>query len=286
MLGNVFSPAYARARARRGDACPLDHATFNVALYRPRAAGGNAWALTEHGRRHVDVGADALRVGRSRMAVRGDRLVVELDEARAPAGGRIRGQVSVSLPSSGDGDGGDPAPVALDGVGRHLWWPIAPRVRVSVELASPAIRFEGTGYLDANAGDRGLEHDFASWAWSRVALPSGQVALAYDVRTRRGDELAHGFRLDPSGLRRPLDGTTFHDLGRSVFRLPRRARSDAGAPSTLARTLEDTPFYARSEIEATIGGERGHGVHEVVDLDRFASPWVQFLLPFRMRREP
>jgi carotenoid 1,2-hydratase len=50
------------------------------------------------------------------------------------------------------------------------------------------------------------------------------------------------------------------------------------------RTLEDTPFYARSIASATFGGQPSAVVHEELSLDRFRSPWVRFLLPFRMRR--
>ena len=57
----------------------------------------------------------------------------------------------------------------------------------------------------------------------------------------------------------------------------------AHAPPRL-RSLEDGPFYARSLIESTLLGERVHGVHESLSLDRFAAPWVQALLPFRMPR--
>ena len=51
------------------------------------------------------------------------------------------------------------------------------------------------------------------------------------------------------------------------------------------RTLEDTPFYSRSRIAASLGGERLEGVHEGLDLQRFTRPWVQALIPFRMRRQ-
>ena len=47
------------------------------------------------------------------------------------------------------------------------------------------------------------------------------------------------------------------------------------------KTLEDTPFYTRSEIQ--VGG--GQFMHESLDLHRFCRPWVQFLLPFRMPRK-
>jgi carotenoid 1,2-hydratase len=52
------------------------------------------------------------------------------------------------------------------------------------------------------------------------------------------------------------------------------------------RTLEDTPFYARSLL--SVGNNAGVArlaMHESLDLERFRSPWVRRLLPFRMRRE-
>lgn len=60
--------------------------------------------------------------------------------------------------------------------------------------------------------------------------------------------------------------------------------ADPGSSPRLLRTYEDTPFYARSLAAATFGGKPATVVHEALSLDRFASPWVQFLLPFRMRR--
>ena len=52
----------------------------------------------------------------------------------------------------------------------------------------------------------------------------------------------------------------------------------------LVETLEDTPFYARSRIETQLYGERGNIFHESLELDRFASPVVKAMLPFRMPR--
>jgi carotenoid 1,2-hydratase len=67
--------------------------------------------------------------------------------------------------------------------------------------------------------------------------------------------------------------------------VPRITRVDAGGNATLARTLEDTPFYNRSELTTTLSGQSVRAVHEAVDLDRFKKGWVQFMLPYRMRRE-
>ena len=53
----------------------------------------------------------------------------------------------------------------------------------------------------------------------------------------------------------------------------------------MLRTLEDTPFYARSLIEMADGrGQRVPAVHETLDVPRLVSPLVQAMLPFRMPR--
>jgi carotenoid 1,2-hydratase len=48
--------------------------------------------------------------------------------------------------------------------------------------------------------------------------------------------------------------------------------------------LEDTPFYARSNVAGRLLGENILAFHESLDLDRFDSRWVEVLLPFRMPR--
>jgi carotenoid 1,2-hydratase len=53
---------------------------------------------------------------------------------------------------------------------------------------------------------------------------------------------------------------------------------------TVIETLEDTPFYARSVIAGDLMGERVTAVHESLWMDRFTSPVVQAMLPFRMPR--
>ena len=58
-------------------------------------------------------------------------------------------------------------------------------------------------------------------------------------------------------------------------------RVDRGAEPRLVRTLEDTPFYARSEVAGRVLGEDARGVHEALDLDRFNARVVQLMLPYR-----
>jgi carotenoid 1,2-hydratase len=67
-----------------------------------------------------------------------------------------------------------------------------------------------------------------------------------------------------------------------VWRVGRSVRSDEGLMAV--KTLEDTPFYARSQLRRESGGHAELAMHESLDLDRFSRRWVRTLLPFRMPR--
>ena len=62
-----------------------------------------------------------------------------------------------------------------------------------------------------------------------------------------------------------------------------QTRADGGHASVV-KTWEDAPFYARSMLASRLYGEPVTAVQESLDLDRFASPVVQFMLPYRMPR--
>lgn len=274
LLGNPFSPRYARAR-ELGVASSLDHCAMNVAVDAP---GLSRWALTERSRSAVARERHRLTIGASAMRRRADgSVVVDIDERCAPWRKRLRGRITLhprlELATT----------IALDGEGAHVWSPRIPLARVEVDLVEPRLSFTGNGYLDENAGDTPLESAFSRWSWSRVASEE-EVAIAYDVHLANGRSLSHGMRIDDRGARR-FDGGRVVDLARTRFALPRTARVEDDASCRIVRTLEDGPFYARSVIETSIGGRPACGVHEMVSLDRFASRWVRFLLPFRMRVE-
>lgn len=274
LLGNPFSPRYARAR-ETGAAHALDHSAMNVAVDAP---GLSRWALTERPRAAVTRARDHVVIGPSVMRRAADgSIVVDLDERCAPWGTPLRGRITLR-PRMALG-----TTVLLDGAGSHVWSPRIPLGRVDVELTEPRLAFSGNGYLDENAGAAPLESGFSRWSWSRVASDS-RVAIAYDVDLRGGGSLSHGLHVDASGARR-FDGGRLVDLARTRFGLGRSARVEPDAHCRIARTLEDGPFYARSVVETTLGGHSACGVHEVVSLDRFSSRWVRFLLPFRMRVE-
>lgn len=264
LLGNPFSPRYTRAR-ESGIANALDHCAMNVAVDGP---GLSRWSLTERPGSSVARTRDHVAIGASAMRRQADgSIVVDIDERSAPWGTPVRGRITLrprlELATT----------VALDGEGAHVWSPRIPLARVEVDLVEPALSFTGNGYFDENAGDTPLESAFTRWSWSRVST-GDEVAIAYDVELAGGRALSHG-----------VTGGTHVDLGRTRFGLPRAARVEAGAPCRIVRTLEDGPFYARSVVETSVGGRRACGVHETVSLERFASRWVRFLLPFRMRVE-
>jgi carotenoid 1,2-hydratase len=271
----VFSPFYAKARARGGRANPLAHCSMNVALYGPRHDG---WAFTEHGERAVVREADELAIGSSAMHWVGSALAVDFDERTAPFGARLTGQVLLYPEESGDG-----RPVHLDAAGKHRWWPIAPLARAEVELSHPSLRFRGAAYLDANGGDAALEEDFTGWHWSRMASRRG-ATVTYGVERRDGSSMLFARAFDRGGRVRDGVEVAGQPIPSTLWGLARTVHASPGADATLVRTLEDTPFYARSLVHATDHGERATGTHETLSLDRFRTRWVQHLLPYRMRQ--
>ena len=272
-VGSVFSPWYAMAR-RRAPADPVDHCTLNAVLYRQ---GSKRWAFTERSAARVERGADELRIGPSAVRREGDDLVFEIDEVTVPVPTRLRGTVRVRPEIPGA------HPYALDANGRHHWQPLAPRARVEVELAAPASRWSGTGYLDSNWGDDALERDFAGWNWSRMDA-GRDAAVLYDAVRRDGSRHSLALRFARDGGVANFEAPAAAILPATGWRVARTTRSEEPGGARVLRTLEDTPFYARSIVEARLFGETLTGIHESLSLDRFASPWVQCLLPFRAPR--
>jgi carotenoid 1,2-hydratase len=281
MLGSVFSPFYARARATGGAIDPLEHSALNVSLYSPRA---KVWSLNERGRREVHRDASSLTLGASSLHWERDTLVISLAErttpflpARVLGDERIVGTVRVHPRVRVD------EPHALDGAGAHLWWSAAPLCRVEVELTHPNVRWSGEGYHDANAGDGPLEETFRAWDWSRATTPDGSVIL-YDAETLDGARALHGRRVTADGRVARVEAPRRASLARTVWGVERATRTDLGATAAVRETLEDAPFYARSVVDTKLLGHNVRAMHETLDLQRFQRSWVQFLLPFRTRR--
>lgn len=270
----MFSPYYALAR-RRGTADPERFCALNVALY---GAGGHRWAMTERPPGSVGRTAAEFALGPSSLAWDGDTLTCRIDEVTVPWPSRIRGVVRVR-----------PTAIAtrafdLDGAGRHRWWPIAPSATVEVALTRPRLTWSGPGYLDTNAGDQPLEQGFAGWHWARAALSEG-TAVLYDVTTRTGSSRSIAIRISATGevedIAPPRTATL---TPTTLWRIRRQTRADRADAARVSRTLEDTPFYARSVVRSRLLNAPVTAVHETLDLTRFRRPWVQLMLPFRMPR--
>ncbi len=273
-VGSVFSPYYARARKRGGED-PFAHCAINPIIYGPR---GKRWAMTERTGDQFSGGPDGIAVGPSSMRWQGDALVVDIDEVCNPWPRRIRGRIVLHP------EGMQANAYALHGSGRHRWWPAAPLARAEVAFEDPKLTFEGSAYLDTNVGDEPLESGFLCWDWTRTETPTPGAetpALTYHTVQRDGHESTLALAMNAEGDLVRAEPPIAQRLPRSGWQVTRHARNDL--PITSVRTLEDTPFSARSLIRA--GDAPGATLmHESLSLTRFESPWVQFLLPFRMPR--
>jgi carotenoid 1,2-hydratase len=275
-VGSVFSPYYRRAW-RAGTAVAEEHCAINVALYSP---GAQRWAMTERGRAQVRRSAHVFEVGPSALRWSGAQgLAIELDEVANPLPRKVSGTIHVRPEALSR------YATALDRRGRHRWGPIAPCARIEVNLRAPALRWSGHAYLDSNEGDEPISEPFERWDWLRAPLADGSTVVAYDVREHGGSERLIGQRFMRDGSTCPIALPPRAALPASRWRVQRHLRhDDAGGAPALVRSLEDTPFYSRSLVAAHLAGQPVQAVHESFDARRFAAPWVQALLPFRMPR--
>ncbi|MEE4276932.1 MAG: carotenoid 1,2-hydratase [Halieaceae bacterium] len=274
-VGSVFSPYY--ARARNGGAVDAEqHCAFNTILYGPGTR--KRWSMTERSARQLERSRHHYRLGPSALHWDGRRLTADVNERCVPMPRRMQGQIRVTPSTITEHS------LLLDYRGRHRWNPLGPLAEVEVDFPGLGVHWSGHGYLDSNEGSEPLADGFDSWDWARLRMDGGDCAVRYEAREhgRQPHRLALRFGADGSitseqpSASAPLPPT-------SIWRMNRRMPG-AGDPHQLLKTLEDTPFYARSLIAANIGGERGTGLHESLCMQRFTRSWVQTLLPFRMPR--
>lgn len=274
----MFSPYYAWARRGGAHADPEDHCCINVALY---GAAGKRWTMTERAARHMRRSARDFTVGPSTLAWDGSALSVSFDEIGAPIPLRVRGRVRLH-PA-----GLSRFVTALDDDGRHRWGPIAAVSRVEVELDTPRARWQGHAYFDSNEGDEPIDRPFIEWDWARAALADGRTAVVYDVRQKPRDsepraDRVLALRFAPDGAVDAFDAPPRRPLPRTLWRLRPSMRSEA--PAARSQWLEDTPFYSRAVLDATLCGQRVVAMHETLDVRRLESLVVQSMLPWRMPR--
>ena len=242
------------------------------------AGPGARFAMTDRGRGALRQTSDTLTIGSSSMRWDGAALHVEVDEmCGLPRIGRLEGRITLT-PSAVTG-----VELPLTPDGAHIWRPFAPTARIAVDLDAPGWRWEGHGYFDGNFGVRPMEDDFGLWTWARFPAGDGSLCI-YDCARRDGTTLDAAMRFDADGSATMAEVPGPRPMGRTGWGLRRELRADPGtSPRPLARML-DAPFYARAVAETTIHGERLRGVHEVIDLRRFANPLMKPMLAFRVPR--
>jgi carotenoid 1,2-hydratase len=247
---------------------------MNIALYSPRA---NRWAMTERAEGALDRSAEAISIGPSVMRWDGTSLVVEFAETCAPIPRKIKGTVRITPEALAM------QCFALDAEGKHRWTPVSPRARIEVKLDEPGLSWNGTGYVDSNAGDAPLEEGFSHWNWSR-AHGATDTAVFYEGARRDGTRFDLALRFDKTGRAIEAEAPPVVALPLTRWRVPRITHADAGGIAAITRSWEDTPFYSRSALIASLYGEAVEVVHESLSLDRLRSPLVRFMVPFRNPR--
>lgn len=247
---------------------------MNVALYR---VGRDRWAMTERGRADLSRSPTEISIGTSAMRWDGAQLLLEIDEWTAPLPSRIRGTVKLHTQTI------NTQAFNLDENARHHWRPIAPHARVEACFDDGELAWSGDAYLDSNWGSEPLEHAFRGWNWSRAHVRDG-THVHYDVNPRSGADRSLSIKFDRSGEAQTIDAPPWSPLPPTFWCVPRSARASADAQLRLIRTLEDAPFYSRSQLTGVIAGDATDIVHESLSLDRFRMPIVRAMLPFRMPR--
>ena len=247
---------------------------MNVALYR---AGRDRWAMTERGRSDLSREQCSLTIGPSSMHWDANTLRLDIDEWTAPLPSRMRGTVTLRPESINE------CAYALDADSKHHWRPIAPRARVEVCFDGGALAWSGDAYLDSNWGEEPLERGFRSWHWSRAHTRDG-TQIYYDVTPRAGADRSLAVLFDRFGGASETTPPPWSPLPDTFWRVKRATRGIAGASPRLVRTLEDAPFYARSQLAGEIDGASSDIMHESLSLDRVRAPIVRAMLPFRMPR--
>ena len=275
-IGSVFSPYYAWSNW----ADPLQHCAINVALYRLDGKGGplsGKWAMTERGAKAVSRDANHFTVGPSSLRWENGVLVAEIEEVTFPLPSRLSGTIRLTP------DVQTNAIVTLDGQGKHMWRPLAPRARVDLSFKSPDLTWSGASYFDSNHGDEPLERAFLNWHWGR-AHRSDDIRLFYDVVMRDGSKNDLALMIAHDGSVTEVETLPTQTLRPTFWQIDRTAWADQNSAIEVLKTLEDTPFYARSALKTQIDGQTATMMHESLNLDRLKNPIVRAMLPFRMPR--
>jgi carotenoid 1,2-hydratase len=234
--------------------------------------------MTDRGTSALRTSPDTFTVGPSSLHWTGSELIIDINEISSlPLVSRVRGQITVTPSALTQVE----LPLTPDGA--HVWRPFAPVSRIKVDLEAKGWQFDGHGYFDSNFGTRPLETDFSYWTWGRYPTRAGATCF-YDADRRDGTALNAAVAFDEQGNARMIDAPPRTRFKRSLWALYRETRADPGTTPRQVKPMLDAPFYNRAVVETQIDGEVTQGVHEALDLNRYASPWLKPVLAVRVPR--
>lgn len=236
--------------------------------------------MTDRGTSALRTSADKFTVGPSSMTWTGSQLVIDINEISSlPLISRMRGQITVCPSAVTNVE----LPLTPDGA--HVWRPFAPVSQINVDLEAKGWQFTGHGYFDSNFGTRPLETDFSTWTWGRYPTKDGATCF-YDATRRDGTSLEAAVAFGEDGAAKTINAPPRTAFKRTLWALRRETRADPGITPRQTHAMLDAPFYSRSVVETQINGEVTQGVHETLDLNRYANPLLKPMLAVRVPRRP
>jgi carotenoid 1,2-hydratase len=106
----------------------------------------------------------------------------------------------------------------------------------------------------------------------------------YDAVRADGSALELGVSVDAAGNVQEITPPPLTPMARTLWALRRETRADPGTRPRQVMAMLDAPFYSRSMVQTQIDGEVSTGVHEALDLRRFANPLLKPMLAVRVPR--
>lgn len=275
--GLPFLPGYAKSVRDGNSPAAESRPCLVVSVYRE----GREWfyLMSELSTDECEWGDDSWRFGRSRFL---------LDRA-----GRLDAHIDMDIPGTPDRF---QATMTLNGCIRqssaeearsvvHTWEPVLlGKVTGSFSggVSDTQLSFTGRGYHDRNGGNCGMhELGIERWRWMRLSMPERDIVL-YLLDPESGqDSVLLAYEIDAQGQmsERVVRSVRHTRLKWSWMgpRWPERTNVELEGMEPIEVThthlVDSGPFYQRSLVAASMGGEQGFGIAELVlpnqiDLDR------------------
>ena len=279
---------------RAGDRpVPAQHPSLNIVVHKEGKPA--FYLLQQHGpgEWEWDPAGGTWRVGATRICLKGStkgraRLEATLDCSVPETGERLTGTVVVEGARRLAGD-----TVRTGSV--HLWCPLITATEGNADLAWGDQRLQVTGraYVDRNESPVGLtELGIDRWWWGRLPFSDHELIwYRLDSKDPAVPSTQFLLRVEPDGQSRLSEGgialgpTQTGWYGLSYPATLDLTEADGTAVRVQVQEVtDDGPFYQRFVVVAERGGERVHGVAELVVPDRIALPGMRRLIDMKVHQ--